>query len=88
MMSAAPINAEAQRQPDTRAVEVFSQRRADLRPDGTARVHDQRDHNVHIAFNGMGERAVAGRDDDFKEVGSTATWVGTPSRYTIAGMRM
>jgi hypothetical protein len=32
-------------------------------------VHNECDENVDVAFDGVGERPIAGRDDDFKQVG-------------------
>ena len=42
---------------------------ADLRADRRAGVHDEGDQNIDIAFDGMTKSAVAGRDDDLKEIG-------------------
>src|SRR5881394_4452450 len=38
----------------------------DLRANGSAGVHDQRNQNIHIAFERVTDRAVAGRDNYLK----------------------
>ena len=42
---------------------------ANLRADGRARVHDQRDQDVHVAFGRMAKCSVTGRDDDLEKIG-------------------
>lgn len=43
---------------------------------------------VHVAFERVGDCLVAGRDHPSNRSVPIATCVGTPSRYTSAGMRM
>src|SRR5207249_4215487 len=51
-----------ERQPDARPAEIFRAHRADLRADGRAGVHHQRDEDVHVALHRVRHRAVAGGD--------------------------
>src|ERR1039457_365495 len=59
-----------EREPDAHAVKILGQGRADLRADGCARVHDQRDEDVHVAFEGVGERSIAGGNHDLEQISS------------------
>lgn len=42
---------------------------AELRADSSARVHDQRNENVDIAFDRVSKRSVTRRNDDFEKIG-------------------
>src|ERR1017187_1227945 len=57
-------------EPDADAVKILGQGRADLRADGRAGVHDQRDQDVHVAFEGVGERSVTGGNHYLEQIGS------------------
>ena len=62
-----------------RTREILGRDSADLCADGGAGVHNERNKNIDIAFDGVGESAVAGGDDDFeKDPSPTARWVGMP----------
>ena len=56
MIACADQRQRNERQPDAGARKILRQRRADLRADGRAGVHDQRDQDVHVALQRMGER--------------------------------
>ena len=55
-------------QPNLRTGEVLRGNSADLRANGRAGVHNQRDQNVHITFNRVAKCAVAGGDDNFEKI--------------------
>src|SRR5437588_1619217 len=57
-------------EPDFRSREILGRDRTDLRSDGRARMHDERDQNIDVAFDRVTERSVAGRDDDLEQVGA------------------
>ena len=57
-------------QPDFRAGEILGSDRTDLRADGRAGMHDERNHDIDIALDRVRKRSVARRDNDFKEIGS------------------
>ena len=59
---------------------ILGRDRADLRADGGAGVHNERDQNVHIAFHSVGERSVTGGDDDLEKIGPDSE-VGGDSQY-------
>src|ERR1035441_10947110 len=59
-----------EREPDADAVKILGQGCADLRADGRARVHDERDQDVDVPFEGVGERSVAGGDHHFEQISS------------------
>ncbi len=55
---------------DARAGNIGGGGSADLRANGRTRLHHQRDQDVDIPFQGMGQRAIAGGDDDLEEIGA------------------
>ena len=55
---------------DAGAAKELSQRGPDLRADGRAGVHDERDKNIDVAFEGVGYGSVAGGNDNFEEIGA------------------
>src|SRR5207248_8903518 len=57
-------------QANFRPSEILRRNRADLRANGRARVHDERDQNINVAFDGMSKRSVTGRDNDLEQVGA------------------
>ena len=50
----------------------------DLRADGCASVHDERNQDVHIALNCMGESSITGRDNDLKQIRAHRQVSGNP----------
>lgn len=55
-------------EPNFLAGKILGANGADLRADGRARVHDERDQNIDVAFDRMGERSVTGRDNDLEQI--------------------
>jgi len=55
-------------EPNFRAGKILRRDGADLRADGSASVHNQRDQDVDVAFYCVAECAVAGGDDDFEKI--------------------
>ena len=51
---------------------------ADLCTNGRASVHNQRNQDIHIAFNRVAECAVAGGDDDFEKISAYCEMSGNP----------
>src|SRR5438874_7804100 len=57
-------------EPDFGPGKILGRYRTDLRADGGTGVHDERNQNVHIAFDGMRKSPVTGGDDDLKQIGA------------------
>src|SRR6267143_5640208 len=55
-------------EPNFRAGKILRRDGADLRADGCASVHNQRDQDVDVAFYCVAECAVAGGDDDLEKI--------------------
>src|SRR6266571_1343863 len=55
-------------QPNPRSHKMLGQGRPNLRADCGARMHDQSDHDIHVALEGMAQRSIAGGDHNFKKV--------------------
>src|SRR5204863_3462625 len=56
-------------EPDFRPGKILGGDGADLRPNGSAGMHDQCDQDIDIAFDRVTESAVAGGDDNLEKVG-------------------
>ncbi len=57
------------RHPNFRAGEILSGNGADLRADGRAGVHNERNQDVHVAFDCVGEGSITRRDNDLEKIG-------------------
>src|SRR6266481_4107432 len=59
-----------EREADFGTGKILGRNRADLSADRRARVHDECDQNIDVAFDRVSKGPVAGGNDDFKQIGA------------------